>query len=425
MSSSFSYLPHFNKEFWEGEKKKLNIYPNDIKDLDKIFFKECHFFEEIDKNHKNEGEEFLKVYKELQNLALNLEKILPEKIPMLKKNTKDMRKFKRKEVALIFLLSFFNLIDMSQEKERDTNIFFVFNILLSLTKVKFEFGRCFLNYLTIIGKWLSENNPILEEEIKYIRDRNKLNIKKINKTIDFCEIQIFEKGSLFDGKTSYFVDFANEYIGGGVLRGACVQEEILFAVQPEAIISMFLMEVMSDEDAIRIDNTIRYSDYSGYAGTFKFEKCAFNDINNIKKNKIIAIDACISKYGFYGNIDKDEIKRDINKAYIGFNLVNFENEDKDEKTISTGNWGCGAFDGDHELKFLQQWIAASFAGIKRLDYYSFGEKEMDYISKRIDRIKEKYKNAYNLYKILKSEELKKGEVAKTLLHKKEDDCQII
>ena len=49
MSSSFSYLPHFNKEFWEGEKKKLNIYPNDIKDLDKIFFKECHFFEEIEK----------------------------------------------------------------------------------------------------------------------------------------------------------------------------------------------------------------------------------------------------------------------------------------------------------------------------------------------------------------------------------------
>ena len=344
---------------------------------------------------------------------------------MLKKNTKDMRKFKRKEVALIFLLSFFNLIDMSQEKERDTNIFFVFNILLSLTKVKFEFGRCFLNYLTIIGKWLSENNPILEEEIKYIRDRNKLNIKKINKTIDLCEIQVFDKGSLFDGKTSYFVDFANEYIGGGVLRGACVQEEILFAVQPEAIISMFLMEVMSDEDAIRIDNTIRYSDYTGYAGTFKFEKCAINDINNIKKNKIIAIDACIPNYGFYGNIDKDEIKRDINKAYIGFNLVNFENEDKDEKTISTGNWGCGAFDGDHELKFLQQWIAASFAGIKRLDYYSFGEKEMDYISKRIDRIKEKYKNAYNLYKILKSEELKKREVAQTLLHKKDDDCQII
>ena len=45
-----------------------------------------------------------------------------------------------------------------------------------------------------------------------------------------------------------------------------------------------------------------------------------------------------------------------------------EKEGNEEKTISTGNWGCGVFGGDHELKFLQQWIAASFAGIKRLDY---------------------------------------------------------
>jgi hypothetical protein len=30
--------------------------------------------------------------------------------------------------------------------------------------------------------------------------------------------------------------------------------------------------------------------------------------------------------------------------------------------LITGNWGCGAFGGDPELKFLLQWLAASQAG---------------------------------------------------------------
>lgn len=31
------------------------------------------------------------------------------------------------------------------------------------------------------------------------------------------------------------------------------------------------------------------------------------------------------------------------------------------KRIITGNWGCGAFNGDVRLKFIIQWIAASMA----------------------------------------------------------------
>jgi len=28
----------------------------------------------------------------------------------------------------------------------------------------------------------------------------------------------------------------------------------------------------------------------------------------------------------------------------------------------TGNWGCGVFQGNHQLKFMIQWIAGSLAG---------------------------------------------------------------
>jgi len=37
-------------------------------------------------------------------------------------------------------------------------------------------------------------------------------------------------------------DFANKKIGGGVLFNGCVQEEILFSIFPEAIISKVICE---------------------------------------------------------------------------------------------------------------------------------------------------------------------------------------
>ena len=424
-----SFLPHNNKALWEKAKEKFKQSPKDINDLNKIFFKgKSPFFKEIDKNYKIEGDEFLKIYKYLKDLILNLES-MPTEIPLLKKDTKDKKEFTRKQVALIFLLSFFNLIDISQEKDRQTNNFRVYQVLLSsATGPIFEFGRCFLNYLTIIGNWLSNNNPILEEKIKFIRDTKTPESIKIKKNSKLCEISLHEKGSLFNSDSSYYVDFANMFIGGGVLEGGCVQEEILFAIQPEAIVSMFFMEVMSDNDAIRIDNTIQYSTYSGYGHSFKFEGSAI-DINNNKKNikkyKIIAIDATVQHNVKEDFIDKECIQRDIHKCFVGFNLVNFEEgEKKEEKTIATGNWGCGAFNGDHELKCLQQWVAASFVGIKKLDYYCYEAQEMEYIIDQFKDIENKYKNANKLYNDLTKKKLCNGNVVNNLLDKEQNICVI-
>ena len=488
--ADFSYLPHKDKEYWNKKKEIFKIIPNNFSDLNRIFFNnKCKFFYKIEMIHKNEADEFLKVYNNLSELAYNLENILPEEIPLLKEGTSGKQELTRKEVALIFLLSFFNLIDIRQENLRSTNNFRVYEVLFNSYSSTFEFGRCFLNYLTIIGKWLSENNPILDEKISYIRDSKIFKDEIFEKETKLCEIEINEKGSLFDRDDSYGIDFANKYIGGGALEGGCVQEEILFAVEPEAIVSMFFMEVMSDDDAIRIDNTIQYSNYSGYGYNFKFKENAIdlNNLKTIKKTKFIAIDASVEYSGKYGLLDKDNIIRDIHKAYVGFNLVNFEAEkinekeieekkdkkieetekkekiekeakedkiekgDKEDKAekgeekkdkkkkgeekkdkiekkdkgikekiikdkkIATGNWGCGAFGGDHELKFLQQWVAASFAGIKILYYYTFEATKMKFVIKNLDKIKQKYSTANDLYNELKNKILCQGEVLEILL----------
>lgn len=38
-------------------------------------------------------------------------------------------------------------------------------------------------------------------------------------------------------------------------------------------------------------------------------------------------------------------------------ILSLDNED--DVGIATGNWGCGAFGGDPEVKTIIQWLAAS------------------------------------------------------------------
>jgi poly(ADP-ribose) glycohydrolase len=377
---------------------------NEFKNL--YFIRKFDFFYSLEKHFPKEFEDFFKVFENLRQLIIDYKTILPkDKLHILREGLeKGKIELKRKEAALIFALSFFSCIKL--KKRYDTNEFCVSYLLHERDGTNFQFGRCFLNYLTIIGKWLGENNPILEETIAYVRH----NIKSRDYVDrDLCQIQIFEKGSLFDGQAKYCVDFANKYIGGGALSGGCVQEEILFALEPEATVSMLFMEVMDNNDAIGIFNTIQYSNYTGYGFNFEFKESAIpEDKDKIKKHKIIAIDALPSN-SYYGNYNyfqynskekEEEIKRDIHKAFVGFNIISLDNDQTTEKTIATGNWGCGCFGGNHALKFFQQWVAATYAGIQRLDYYTFGVQEMKQVILKFENIKNRFKTANDLYNFI-------------------------
>ena len=394
-------LPHDKENMYNHIKQLFSISAKNLNEINFIFYQgKCKFFNLIKNKYPKEEQEFMGVYKYLQNLALNIKEILPmTKIPYLKTLQKNAKiELTRKQVALIFLLSFFNLIE---DSTKNKNGFNVYNILFSKGSACFNFGRCFLNYLTVIGKWLEQGKEdILNESILYIRDNIDSYDYLENGNIDLCEMEVYEKGSLFEGDSEYCVDFANMYIGGGALTGGNVQEEILFAVEPEATVSMFFMEVMDKNDAIGIYNTIEYSKYKGYGFEFKYEKSAItDDLTKIKRHKIIAIDAMniANSYYIYKIRNQENIMRDIHKAYVGFNLINFETETNSNKTIATGNWGCGVFGGNHELKFIEQWIAASFAGVKKLNYYSFNDEHMKMAAKYYKEIKNKYKKAYELY----------------------------
>ncbi|GBN70196.1 Poly(ADP-ribose) glycohydrolase, partial [Araneus ventricosus] len=75
------------------------------------------------------------------------------------------------------------------------------------------------------------------------------------------------------------------------------------------------------------------------------------------------------------------IERELNKAYCGF----FEDAPPiNLSAVASGNWGCGAFNGDPRLKFLIQLMAASHTG-RDLLYFTFGNKHLKKELKEIYR----------------------------------------
>merc|ERR1712203_1130173 len=65
--------------------------------------------------------------------------------------------------------------------------------------------------------------------------------------------------------------------------------------------------------------------------------------------------------------------RELVKASAAFQGDRWEGSSK--RAVATGNWGCGNFGGDPQLKFLLQWMACSAAG-RDMVYFPFGDPRM-------------------------------------------------
>ncbi|KAJ0093372.1 hypothetical protein Patl1_26685 [Pistacia atlantica] len=109
-------------------------------------------------------------------------------------------------------------------------------------------------------------------------------------------LRLTSLGSIEDHSTDALqVDFANKYIGGGALHRGCVQEEIRFMINPELIAGMLFLPSMADNEAIEIVGAERFSDYNGYASSFRFSGDHVDkrnvDVFRRRKTRIIAIDA--------------------------------------------------------------------------------------------------------------------------------------
>ncbi|KAJ7427356.1 Poly(ADP-ribose) glycohydrolase [Willisornis vidua] len=198
-----------------------------------------------------------------------------------------------------------------------------------------------------------------------------------------------------NGQGMLQVDFANRFVGGGVTGAGLVQEEIRFLINPELIVSRLITEVLDHNECLIITGTEQYSEYTGYAETYRWarshEDKTPRDEWQRRCTEIVAIDAFHFRR-FLDQFGPEKIRRELNKAillqvacqiyllplvcfqaYCGFSRPNVPPQHL--SAIATGNWGCGAFGGDSRLKALIQILAAAEAG-RDVVYFTFGDVEL-------------------------------------------------
>lgn len=203
----------------------------------------------------------------------------------------------------------------------------------------------------------------LPEELYITLTRKSIQSKLDWSTIDLPLTRVHlitDKYGTEDYRDKIMIDFANKYIGGGVLRSGTVQEEIMFHKHVQPIVSVIMTEKLEDEEALFIKGTQRFNKTDGYKSAFRFVddfyESLFLDEYGRNDCYISAIDANYYSGSENSQYLPDEITRELHKAYVGFSGDVHDGINRD---IISGRWGCGAFGGDENLKFIIQWLAAS------------------------------------------------------------------
>ncbi|KAJ4462960.1 putative poly glycohydrolase [Paratrimastix pyriformis] len=171
-------------------------------------------------------------------------------------------------------------------------------------------------------------------------------------------------------------DFANRYIGGGVLQGGCVQEEIMFGMSPECLVSLLVCEYMLPNEVITLRGPELVGLCEGYGRKVRCTgEAPVAPGTDWSRRLIVAMDALeCYQYPAQHQYTPSLMDRELTKAYLAFaHDPTCAAIDPPDRPLTTGHWGCGAFGGHKPLKALLQVMAASQAR-RALQYSTFGEE---------------------------------------------------
>ncbi|OAJ41531.1 hypothetical protein BDEG_25110 [Batrachochytrium dendrobatidis JEL423] len=326
---------------------------------------------------KQNSNYLLKVVPFIAWLALELPTLFPHGLSKLPSGINRCITLTQLQVASLLACAFLCLFDNHQRKVNYPNINFyrIYNSQASEYCPKIQF---IFHYFERV--MLKKEKETLDGKITFHRSV----VSKCNMpdwpahtftTLRKLELQ-FDRIEDIHGTSQ--ADFANKYIGGGVLSSGAVQEEILFLIMPELIASCIITECLQSNETLYMIGIERYSNYSGYAQTLGWAgphiDAVARDEHGRRKREFVAMDAL--KFNYRNSefeYSQRAVSRELGKAYIAFQGSPVSTIPT-SSAISTGNWGCGAFNGSLELKSLIQVMAASVAS-RDIIYLPFNKTE--------------------------------------------------
>jgi len=276
----------------------------------------------------------------------------------------------RRQCACLLAHSFFGSLKKPTDVQLNNFRFTVVDLFMG-TAVSPNSATTFLNYFTMLGKHGIPDGVLSFERQGYPKGPSPWQWEQNDKPL--CQVDLVS-GSIEDSVADVHAEFANAFIGGGVMTGDFAMEEILFIVKPELMVAMALQNMMSDTEAICISGAMKYSLTTGFKSSLEFA----GDYDNRRTGpppKVCAIDAI---RGGGPAMTEVAMLRDMNKARIAFDGA---------QEVATGHWGCGAYGNHHDLMFLKQWLAASEAGVRKMYVYDFSKDQSHSIFPLVRKMK--------------------------------------
>lgn len=309
------------------------------------------------------------------DLALELPNLIKTPIPLLFQKSNHSISLSKQQASCLLANGFLctfpkrNILRKNTDFP-DINFSRLFSSTNNVQKIK-----CICNYFRRI-LLVSMPRGVLTFQRRYIKPEDFPDWSKSELKFSTIKWHATSTGTIENADGCAQIDFANRYLGGGVLGHGCVQEEIRFVISCELILGILFCESMKPEEAILIYGAEQFNKYTGYASSFNWDG-NFNDpipCDEFRRKlvHVIAIDA-LSFHKPWQQFEEFLLKREVNKAFTGF-----YHDPQDQVVgipIASGNWGCGCFRGDKNLKSLLQLIACT-ANKRNLIYFTFGDETL-------------------------------------------------